>query len=267
MMPAPGPLPQHDPSNFEPAVPSPRSKRFTGAFASREDAEAEVLHRVRDGALPAFGLREGQGQRETIPTVQLLDAKPDVDENRLVTKVGIWWGDLLFKRADVLRLWPPKPTGEIGPAPATSLESTASVSQSLPAVVVRSSGLIQMLKIRHERFGDDADPGLPLLVEQYAQLLAEGNVNPRQSGCSEARFVMAVTRDWLIGKHRILELDPKKQQHEAVLLQLKLKSKGRLPLGYHYESFRRTVDQMRDKRSWIPRKTLRRAKRYRRRGN
>ena len=61
IMPAPGPLPQHDPSNFEPAVPSPPSKRFTGAFASRVDAEADILHRLRVGALPVTGRGGGQG--------------------------------------------------------------------------------------------------------------------------------------------------------------------------------------------------------------
>jgi hypothetical protein len=252
--PVPRPLPQHDPSGFEPAVPSPPSNRFISAFASRDDAEADISRRLKDGTVRVSGRLRGQGPRAIIPTLQLLDAAIDDDGNRIVAKDGEWWADLLIERSVVLLFWPSQLAEEIGPTPATSFGSPISQSQSSTTSVAPSPGVAQMLRKQHRRFGLDAvSPGLILLKTRYAQLLEQLKLKPRHSGCSEAQFVMAVTRAWLIRKKQISEKDSIGGQYRAVMRALELKNP---PLGYQYEVFRKTVHQVRGKRSRIARKTI-----------
>lgn len=253
MSPVPSPLRQHNPGGFEPAVPAPRSKRFISAFASRDDAEVDILRRLQDGTVPLSGKRRGRGLREIIPILQLLDATIDCDGNRITTKKGEWWGDVLIERSIVFLLWPSELSQEIGPAPTKSFGWKTAQSPSSNTSDAPSPGVVQMLVKYHEKFKADASlPGLSVLADRFAHLLGETGVKPRESGCSEPQFVMAVTRDWLMTNNQISGADPINSHYKAVLLALELRDP--LP-GYGYESFRRMVHLTRETELWTAPKT------------
>src|SRR5262249_27785465 len=84
--PVPPRLPKLDPKDFKPAVPTRPSERFIGVYASVDAAGADILRRLRDKALPVSGRGWGEGPREIIPPLQLLDAELDTERNRLIAK-------------------------------------------------------------------------------------------------------------------------------------------------------------------------------------
>jgi hypothetical protein len=82
-----------------------------GTEHTLESAEDELFSALQDKKLTATGLRNGGGDRETIPTEFWLDAKIYDDPlmigpNKIILSSATRWTSVKFARADVIAIWP-----------------------------------------------------------------------------------------------------------------------------------------------------------------
>jgi hypothetical protein len=207
------------------------------AFASREDAEDDILRHVRDGTLPVSAREGGQGPREIIPPLQLLDAELNFDKDQIITKDRVL-RDWLLESAVALRLWPMEEEQQTAPpSPASSPFVNQSQQQPLPvlpASPVSRPDLREMLEKYKEKFEDEPElPDASVLKERREQLLRKFGLRPRLNG--EPQFIMLVAYTWLLRTHKISKTDTKMKLYHDVLKAL---GQGPTHRGYSYDRFR-----------------------------
>jgi hypothetical protein len=214
------------------------------ASASRQDAEDEVLRHLRDERLSVSGREGGQGPREIIPPLQLLDAEIDFDKDRIIAK-DRWCGDLLFESAAALRIWQSEPEQRTTTPPSPVSSSFVNESQQ-SLLVPRATralrpSLREMLEKYTEKYEDEPElPDAPVLKERHDQLYKEFGFKPRHNG--EAQFVMLVARARLLRTGKISETDTEKAWHREVLRVLGQTEPVR---GYSYDRFEKALKQIR----------------------